>query len=611
MAFQCIRCKTEIDKNFKACPHCGEPVTDFLRRYADEPVDGKYKIVERLGAGGMGDVYKVTHTYLGTTRVIKVIRPQISESRDAHDRFLREARTATKIQHPNVAALHDFSALPDGSHYMVWEFIDGENIAQRIHARGVLQPRYAVRVIIQALLGLEAIHRAGIVHRDISPENIMITREAGGGEGVKIIDLGVAKDDGGGDSGTRVGVFVGKLRYASPEHLGFLNEGERIDGRADIFSLAMVLYEMLMGKPPFEATSPHEYVMLHSRETQFKPLDLPPDLPGGAQLQAALAKALDRDRNKRYATAREFGAALEEVERSLPDPTVQKTMHLQALDGDATIRTPLPFIPSAPGADMNPTIRTPLPYAPAAQTVIESRARHGGLLPFVIIGLILLLAAAAIAGVLFWNRKKASDVAPSIATVAETTTTQTPTQTASVAETNVDVVTTTPITITETTATEEPVLSTTTTRPRPQPKPAEPERTPAPAPAPAPVPVPVPQPASNVRTYIDGDSGDADVNEQLLADVRQQLNGVRTVAVRGSGDMHAQLVNRLRDDIGLTVADSADTVINFEATLEKLGRGRKRRQAIATITKSGRTIFRYQMPSEDFRVGDTPAEAFA
>jgi serine/threonine-protein kinase len=149
---------------------------------------------------------------------------------------------------------------------MVWEYLDGENLAQRIRARGVLQPRYAVQIAIQALHGLEAIHRAGIVHRDISPENIMITREQHGEERVKVIDLGVAKSEEPSDSATRVGVFVGKLRYASPEHLGFLNEGERIDGRADLYSLAMVLYESLTGRPPFEATSPHEYVLLHSRD---------------------------------------------------------------------------------------------------------------------------------------------------------------------------------------------------------------------------------------------------------------------------------------------------------------------------------------------------------
>src|SRR5439155_4044349 len=330
-AFHCIRCKAEIDRAYKACPHCGEPVTEFLGRYADEPVDGKYKIVERLGVGGMGEVYKVTHTFLGATRVIKVIRPQISESQDAHDRFLREARAATKVQHPNVATLHDFSALPDGSHYMVWEYIDGENLAQRLRARGTFAPRYAVALTIQALQGLEAIHRAGIVHRDISPENLMITPEVDGEERVKIIDMGVAKVEDSTDTATRAGVFVGKLRYASPEHLGFLPEGQKIDGRADLYSMAMVLYEMLTGRPPFEATSPHEYVMLHSRDTQFKPLDLPADLPGGAQLQAVLAKALERDRNKRFSTAREFANALQEVERSLPDPA-----------SETTLRTPLP-----------------------------------------------------------------------------------------------------------------------------------------------------------------------------------------------------------------------------------------------------------------------------
>ena len=674
MAFQCVRCKQEIDKNYKACPHCGEPVTDFLRRYADEPVDGKYQIVERLGAGGMGEVYKVTHVHLGTTRVIKVIRPQISESKDAHDRFLREAKTAVRIQHPNVATLHDFSALPDGSHYMVWEYIDGENLAQRIRARGRLQPRYAVRLAVQALTGLEAVHRAGIVHRDISPENIMITREAGG-EGVKIIDLGVAKVDDGGDGGTKVGVFVGKLRYASPEHLGFLNEGERIDGRADIFSMAMVLYESLTGRQPFEATTPHEYVLLHSKETQMRPLDLPADLPGGSQLGAVLAKALDRDRNKRYASAREFAAALEEVERSLPDPTLDQTMIVDTdatwrpggstnpdtlhratvksgvVDAGPTIRTPLPFGTPTQSGDAPPTILTPLPGAipGAPQQVppshvpvppaVQPRVRRSSVAAFIIIGLILLAAAGAIVGVFLWNKGRSTQE-PLVAT---TTTAVPQTTTTAPASASVDVVTTPPLTTTEVTA--EPTLATTTTQPvattttppattpatttqvavltppvqppatiarppRPQPVPVPVPRDPAPQPVP--VPQPQPQPvASNVRTFIDGDTGDADVNDELMANVKRQLSGVRTVAVNGSGMMHAQLLRRIKDDIGLTVTDSADTVINFEGTLEPLGRGRKRRYATATIAKNGRVIFRYELPSEEYRVGDTPAEAFA
>ena len=128
-----------------------------------------------------------------------------------------------------ASTLHDFSALPDGSHYMVWEYIEGENLAQVIRKRGILAPAHATRLAEQALAGLEAIHRAGIIHRDISPENLMITRDENGDERLKIIDLGVAKADEGDYAVTRTGIFVGKLRYSSPEQLGILGEGEKID----------------------------------------------------------------------------------------------------------------------------------------------------------------------------------------------------------------------------------------------------------------------------------------------------------------------------------------------------------------------------------------------
>jgi len=341
MAFRCVQCHAELDRTFKACPHCGQPVTDFLRRYADEPVDGKYQIMERLGAGGMGEVYKVEHVFLKATRVIKVIRPQISETADAHERFLREAQLATKVQHPNVATLHDFSALPDGSHYMVWEYIEGENLAQVIRKRGVLAPGNATQLAEQALAGLEAIHRAGIIHRDISPENLMITRDERGAERLKIIDLGVAKTDAGDYAVTRTGIFVGKLRYSSPEQLGLLAEGERIDGRADLYSLAIVLYEMITGRPPFEATSPHQYILHHSRETNVQETDLT-RVPN--ELRPVLTKALERDRTKRFGTAREFANALEKVEQRLPTQE-DETLRVTPPPAATTIRTPLPSPP--------------------------------------------------------------------------------------------------------------------------------------------------------------------------------------------------------------------------------------------------------------------------
>src|SRR5687768_17197510 len=336
-----------------------------------DTLDGRYTITDRLGAGGMGEVYKATHTFLGSPRVIKVVHPHISGNTDAKDRFLREARAATKIQHQNVATLHDFASLPDGAHYMVWEFISGENLAQRLRTRGPLPPRQAVRITLQALRGLDAIHRAGIIHRDISPENLMITAE----DEVKIIDLGVAKvEDTDAVSSTRTGIFVGKLRYAAPEQLGFIPEGEKIDARADLYAMAMVLVELLTGRPPYEATSPHEYFMLHAVEPRKQTVSLPVEMPGSAALQAVLEKALARDRNQRYASARDFAFALEEIERTLPEPRDMPTMAMP-IDGDETMRVISSKVdtlnrdptPSRTQADTlhRETVRTESPSEPA------------------------------------------------------------------------------------------------------------------------------------------------------------------------------------------------------------------------------------------------------
>src|SRR5258708_3292693 len=263
--FFCIHCRAEIDSKFKACPHCGEPITDFLRRHLEEPLDGKYQILGKLGVGGMGEVYKALHVHLNALRVLKLMRANIANDPGSHERFLREARLATRIHHPNVAALFDFSTLGDDAHYMVWEYIEGINLHELIVEKGPLSPRYAARLAIQALHGLDAIHRAGIVHRDISPENLMITRDEEGEEHVKIIDLGIAKQSKEeGDTRTKTGMFVGKWKYCSPEHLGMLPAGERIDGRADLYSFGIVLYEMLTGVPPFQADTPHRFVMMHA-----------------------------------------------------------------------------------------------------------------------------------------------------------------------------------------------------------------------------------------------------------------------------------------------------------------------------------------------------------
>lgn len=369
MPFFCIHCKSDVDPKFKACPYCGEPITDFLRRYLEHPVDGKYQILSRLGVGGMGEVYKVLHVHLNAIRVIKLMRANIATDPGAHERFQREARLATKIQHPNVAALFDFSTLEDGSMYMVWEYIEGINLHELIDQRGPLSPRYAAQLASQALHGLEAIHRAGIVHRDVSPENLMITRGDDNEERVKIIDLGIAKGASGEDDKTKTGMFVGKWKYCSPEHLGMLQAGERIDGRADLYSFGIVLYEMLTGVPPFQADTPHAYLMMHASQPP-KPLrDANPGVTASPELEAIIRRALEKDRSKRFQSAREFAQAIDRVAPNLsaaagaPPPaasTAQKT--------DEATREAPPDVRNAQTvvsiADEAPTMVTTTPALP-------------------------------------------------------------------------------------------------------------------------------------------------------------------------------------------------------------------------------------------------------
>lgn len=339
-----------------ACTSCGERVTDFLRQYAETPLDGKYHVMSLLGIGGMGEVYKAIHLHLDALRVIKLMRANLVAEPGVRERFLREARLATRIQHPNVAALFDFSSLADGSWYMVWEYIDGVNLAQFVRDRGRLSPGLAVRLAIQALQGFDAIHRAGIVHRDVSPENLMITRLEDGTERVKIIDLGVAKQqDDEGEQQTKTGVFVGKLKYASPEQLGALKAGEKIDGRADIYSFGLVLYEMLSGVAPFQAETPHHYLMMHLSQAAPPISRVSPGSSVPSAIEAIVLKALEKNRANRYQTAIEFAQALAAVPLPLIDaPTAIETLPEASM-------VPTTFTPMPPVATPLPASRTPFP----------------------------------------------------------------------------------------------------------------------------------------------------------------------------------------------------------------------------------------------------------
>lgn len=283
-------------------------------------LDGKYEILGLLGAGGMGEVYKARHVHLGAYRCIKVVKPSLMADEAYRQRFLREARLATQIHHPNLAAVHDFSILGDGTSYMVAEFIDGTTVRQWETANGRFPLPLAVEVTMQVLAGLDHIHRRGLLHRDVSADNVMLSFDAEENLLVKIIDLGVAKDvrTSNDVDTTQAGVFMGNPKYMSPEQLGELEEGESLDGRTDLYSLGVVLYEMLTGLPPFVAKTPNLYIVKHLTEEPrtFQEADPTLDLPSG--IEAVVMRALEKNRDRRHASARAFAETLAPYGARLP-----------------------------------------------------------------------------------------------------------------------------------------------------------------------------------------------------------------------------------------------------------------------------------------------------
>jgi serine/threonine protein kinase len=350
----CLRCKQPIDMSLEQCPACGERVTVFQRTYSSKLLDGKYQILDRLGIGGMGEIFKVRHIHLNELRVIKIMRPNVAADDQGMQRFLQEARTSTMIKHKNLAMLYDFAQLDDGSYYMVWEFIDGTNIQKWIGQNGAMPSRLAIEISIQALSGLDHLHSMGLIHRDISPENIMLSQDHHGKLLVKVIDFGIAKQlaEGEGSQGlTQTGMFLGKLKYASPEQAGFLKEGEHLDPRSDLYSFGIVMYEMLAGRAPFQATNPHGYILKHVTEKPLPIHDLNPAVKVPPQVESVIMKSLEKSRDNRYATAADFEHALEAIRNTVPpDQKYGLGERMITLSGAQTLAELPKFTASGPNA---------------------------------------------------------------------------------------------------------------------------------------------------------------------------------------------------------------------------------------------------------------------
>ncbi|HEY6322906.1 MAG TPA: protein kinase [Thermoanaerobaculia bacterium] len=277
-------------------------------------IEGKYEILEKIREGGMGAIYKVRHRLLDEIRAIKVMRPQLVEDQqlnvELRARFVREARVAIKLRHQNIAQLYDFTADDDGTALIVMEFIRGKTLEQLLKTAGPPPLGLALEIAQQSLRALGYLHSQGFVHRDISPDNLMLTADGEGNPQIKLIDLGIAKILGAADARlTQTGTFLGKVRYASPEQFG--SEGAATAGAtSDLYSFGVVLYELLTGVYPITGRDPNSIIAGHMFRPPiaFEDTDRHGRVPPG--LRTAVFKALAKKPEERYASAQEFAREL-------------------------------------------------------------------------------------------------------------------------------------------------------------------------------------------------------------------------------------------------------------------------------------------------------------
>jgi serine/threonine-protein kinase len=314
---------------------------------------GAYRVLERLGAGGMGEVWLAEHTKLGRRAAIKVLHRGMSSQPEIVSRFFNEARAATAIADPGIVQVFDFGE-HGGNSYIVMELLDGEALDKRLQRVGALQVADALRITRQVASSLDAAHARGIVHRDLKPENVFLVRDAEviGGERAKILDFGIAKL-GAAEGGlkTQTSALMGTPTYMSPEQC---RGAGLVDRRSDIYSLGCVLYHLIVGKPPFESEGVGELIAMHLREppprASSRATGVPPDV------DALIARCLEKDPANRFQTARELAQAI-------------GTAQLQAPAATARVARPEP----------RQAVAIPVENQPRGTTLSSAAAENGGL----------------------------------------------------------------------------------------------------------------------------------------------------------------------------------------------------------------------------------------
>jgi serine/threonine protein kinase len=336
----CTVCKTKYDDGLSFCPADGEVLENDPTSIVGSNLDGQYRIDALLGQGGMGAVYKARHILLGDQVAIKVLPPQMRNNAEWLRRFQREGQAARRFRHPNSVTVYDLRTTKDGLIYLVMEYVEGNTLDAELKRRGKMSPFEAFAVLEPIMSVLNAAHAVGVVHRDLKPENIMIGKvDADGLRMTKLLDLGIAKiselagsESKSGTALTMAGQILGTPFYMSPEQWGEMprDENPEIDGRADIYSLAAVFYEMVSGRRPFEAATLQEVRRVH---VFVAPTELSRMVPGVPEaFSKAVMGAMAKDRSERPASMAEFS---NELRQSLGLSPATRALNVSPVQADA------------------------------------------------------------------------------------------------------------------------------------------------------------------------------------------------------------------------------------------------------------------------------------
>src|SRR5437867_1980498 len=257
----CSVCNEKFEDTVSFCPKDGEVLEEDPSALVGNVLDAQYQVEAVLGKGGMGAVYRARHILLGDRVAIKLLPPEMRSNTEWLRRFQREGQAARRFRHPNAVTVYDLRTSADGTIYLVMEYVEGFTLDAELRKRGTLSPAEALAMLSPIMSVLNAAHAMGVVHRDLKPENIMIGKASTGGEPVvKLLDLGIAKlrevagaEKTGNTNLTIAGQMLGTPYYMSPEQWGELPDdgNSEIDGRADIYSLGVVMYEIITGRRPF------------------------------------------------------------------------------------------------------------------------------------------------------------------------------------------------------------------------------------------------------------------------------------------------------------------------------------------------------------------------